>query len=50
MRRGYAASGVMKVVVVKDSGTGELAGLSEELTIIIDPKGNPPYVFDYELP
>jgi hypothetical protein len=50
MRRGDAASGVMKVVVVKDSGTGELTGLSGELTIIIDPKGGHSYVFDYELP
>ena len=50
MRRGDAASGVMKVVVVKDSGTGELAGLSGELTIIIDPKGGHSYVLDYELP
>ena len=41
MRRGDAASGVMKVVVVKDSGTGKLEGLSGELTIIIDPKGWP---------
>ena len=50
MRRGDAASGVMKVVVVKDSGTGELAGLSGEPTIIIDPNGGHFYVFDYELP
>lgn len=50
MRRGDAASGVMKVVVVKDSGTGGLAGLSGELTIIIDAKGKHSYLLDYELP
>lgn len=49
MKKGDAASGVMKIVVVKDSGTGELAGLSGELTIIIDAKGGHSYLFDYEL-
>jgi len=50
MKKGDAASGVMKIVVVKDSGTGDLAGLSGELTIIIDAKGGHSYLFDYELP
>ncbi len=50
MNKGDASSGVMKIVVVKDSGTGELKGLSGDLTIIIDAKGGHSYVFDYELP
>lgn len=50
MKKGDAASGVMKVVVVKDSGTADLAGLSGELTIIIDAKGKHSYLLDYELP
>jgi len=50
MKKGDASSGVMKIVVVKDSGTGELKGLSGALTIIIDAKGGHSYVFDYELP
>ncbi len=50
MRKGDPASGVMKIVVVKDSGTKGLAGLSGELTILIDAQGKHSYVFDYELP
>jgi len=50
MKKGDAASGVMKIVVVKDSGTGDFTGLSGELTIIIDTKGGHSYLFDYELP
>ncbi|MGO8934280.1 MAG: DUF3224 domain-containing protein [Terracidiphilus sp.] len=50
MTKGDAASGEMNVVVVKGSGTGELAGLSGELTIIIDAAGKHSYVFEYELP
>jgi hypothetical protein len=50
MTKGDAASGVMKIVVLRGSGTGELAGLSGELQIIIDAKGGHAYVFDYELP
>ena len=50
MSKGDAKSGVMKVVVVKNSGTGELAGLSGELTIVIDASGGHSYVFEYELP
>ena len=50
MTKGDAASGAMNVVVVKDSGTGELAGLAGELKIIIDATGKHSYVFEYELP
>jgi len=50
MKKGDAASGMMKIVVVKDSGTGDLAGLSGELTIIIYANGGHSYLFDYELP
>jgi hypothetical protein len=50
MKKGDAAPGVMKITVVKDSATGDLAGLSGELTIIIDAKGGHSYLFDYELP
>ncbi len=50
MKKGEAASGVLKIVVVPGSGTGELAGLSGELNIIIDAKGGHSYVFDYQLP
>ena len=39
----------MLIHVVPDSGTGELAGLSGALTIIIEP-GRHSYVFDYTLP
>jgi hypothetical protein len=50
MRKGDAGSGVMKIVVVRDSGTGDLLGLSGELTIVIDAAGKHSYVFDYDLP
>lgn len=50
MKKGDAASGVLKIVVVAGSGTGELTGLSGELTINIDAKGGHAYVFNYELP
>jgi uncharacterized protein DUF3224 len=49
MTKGDAASGEMHIVVVKGSGTGELAGLSGELTIIIDSSGKHSYVLEYEL-
>ena len=39
----------MLINVIPDSGTGELAGLSGALTIIIEP-GKHTYVFDYTLP
>jgi len=50
MTKGDAASGEMHIVVVRGSGTGELSGLSGELTIIMDASGKHSYVFDYELP
>ena len=50
MKKGDAASGVLKIVVVAGSGTGELTGLGGELTINIDAKGGHAYVFNYELP
>jgi hypothetical protein len=50
MTKGDAASGQMNVVVVKGSGTGALAGLSGELTILIDAAGKHSYVFEYDLP
>jgi hypothetical protein len=50
MTKGDAASGEMHIVVVKGSGTGELAGISGQLKIIIDATGKHSYVFDYELP
>ena len=50
MTKGDAASGEMNVIVVKGSGTGELAGLSGVLTIIIGTDGKHSYVFGYDLP
>ena len=50
MTKGDAASGEMKIVIVRNSGTGELAGISGGLTIIIDASGKHSYVFKYELP
>ena len=50
LTKGDAASGEMNIVVVKGSGTGELAGLSGGLTIIIDAAGKHSYVLEYELP
>ena len=50
MKKGDASSGVMKIVVVKDSGTGELAGIRGDFKVIVDDKGGHSYVFDYELP
>ena len=49
MTKGDGASGEMHIAVVKSSGTGDLIGLSGELTIIIDASGNHSYVFEYEL-
>src|SRR5262245_20301581 len=42
-------SGELSVVVVPDSGTAELIGLTGELTITND-DGQHSYVFDYDLP
>jgi hypothetical protein len=50
MTKGDAASGEMNIVVVKGSGTEQLAGLSGQLTILIDATGKHSYVFDYQLP
>jgi hypothetical protein len=50
MTKGDAASGEMEIAIVKGSGTGELAGISGGLTIIIDAFGKHSYVFEYELP
>ena len=50
MTKGDTASGEMKIVVVKGSGTGELAGLVGELTIVLDVAGKHSYVFGYTLP
>jgi len=50
MTKGDAASGEMNIVVVKSSGTEELAGLTGELKIIIDAAGKHSYVLEYELP
>jgi hypothetical protein len=50
MTKGGAASGEMNIVVVKDSATEQLAGLSGQLTIVIDATGKHSYVLDYQLP
>lgn len=50
MNKADAASGIMKIVVVKGSGTDDLAGLSGELTITIDANRAHAYVFNYNLP
>ena len=50
MTSGDPSSGLMKIVVMKGSGTGDLKGIIGELTIIIDAKGNHSYLFDYQLP
>lgn len=50
MTKGDAKSGKMNIVVVPGSGTGELAGIAGELTIIIDAHGKHSYIFNYTLP
>jgi hypothetical protein len=50
MNRNDPKSGVMQIVVVIGSGTGELVGLTGTLTIVIDSTGKHFYTFDYELP
>jgi hypothetical protein len=47
MDRGTPA---LKIVVVPDSGTGELAGLTGTMEIIIGPDGKHSYDFEYALP
>lgn len=50
MTKGDTASGEMSIVIVRGSGTGELAAISGSLTIIIDASGKHSYILDYELP
>lgn len=50
MTKGDTASGEMSIVIVRGSGTGDLAGISGTLTIIINASGKHSYVLDYELP
>jgi hypothetical protein len=50
MTKDVAPSGEMNIVVVKGSATEQLAGLSGQLTIVIDATGKHSYVFDYQLP
>ena len=50
MTKGKAGSGLMNILVMKGSGTGDLAGLSGELTIVIDTAGKHSYVLEYEMP
>jgi len=47
MDRGTPA---LKIIVVPDSGTGELAGLAGTMDIIIGPDGKHSYDFEYALP
>jgi hypothetical protein len=49
INRSDPKSGVMQIVVVADSGTGELSGLSGTLNILIDSAGKHSYTFDYQL-
>ena len=49
MQQGDPASAVLRVVIVKNSGTQELKGLSGELAIRIE-AGQHFYTLDYELP
>jgi hypothetical protein len=38
---------VLSIIVVPDSGTGELKGISGKMNIIIAPDGKHSYEFDY---
>jgi beta-phosphoglucomutase-like phosphatase (HAD superfamily) len=38
------------IIVIPDSGTGELAGLTGSMTIVIAEGGAHSYEFDYRLP
>ncbi len=49
MQKDDPSSGVMKIVVVKNSGTQELRGLGGELVIHIE-SGRHSYAFSYSLP
>ena len=48
MNKGDANSGAMHIVVVKGSGTGDLAGMTGELTIVTERSGKHTYVFQYQ--
>jgi len=51
MMKGDAPStGELSVVVVPNSGTGELTGLTGLLIIHIDAQGKHAWTFDYSLP
>jgi uncharacterized protein DUF3224 len=51
MMKGDAPSaGELSVVVVPNSGTGELTGLTGSLMIHIDAQGRHTWTFDYSLP
>jgi Protein of unknown function (DUF3224) len=51
MMKGDAPSaGELSVVVVPNSGTGELTGIAGSLTIHIDAQGKHTWTFDYSLP
>lgn len=41
---------MLQIIVVPDSGTGQLAGLTGKMNIIIAPDGKHSYDFDYALP
>ena len=41
---------MLQIIVVPDSGTGQLAGLTGKMNIIIAPDGKHSYDFDYTLP
>lgn len=50
MTKGDAASAEMSILIVKGSGTGDFAGISGKLKIIIDAKGKHTYILEYQLP
>jgi hypothetical protein len=50
MTKDDADSGEMSILVVKGSATEQLAGLSGQLTIVINAIGKHSYVFEYQLP
>lgn len=50
MRKSAPKSAVMKIVIVPQSGTGDLQGIQGTLTIEIDATGKHSWTLDYELP
>ena len=50
MMKDSPSTGEMSVMVVPNSGTGELAGLTGTLMIHIDAQGKHTWSFDYSLP